>query len=135
MAATDVGPLLVGQMKTTDRGVLPADNPEDWLRIQFPESFATEMQGLGTPRIQFSVNESDAFRFEVQFTCGETAFCDSAGEVPASDATEWDFTDNNMDGEPNFLTREVPWPAEVWIRVYRATPGTDCPEYQLQVSR
>jgi hypothetical protein len=55
----------------------------------------------------------------------------------ASNITEWTFTDTVSPGEegPGELsTRETPWPATVYVRVY-AVSDPECGTYQLEIVR
>jgi hypothetical protein len=115
-------------------GLLPEDGDVDWYRIGFPESPEMGTPGIGVPRIEITVNEGDAFRFEVLDSCTTTLAC--LDDVIATDLDRWSFVDDQaMGGDEQWSTRDVPWPESVLIRVYRPDRPADCRRYRLGISR
>jgi len=49
--------------------------------------------------------------------------------------TSWSFTDNDPGCCTPPMDSLVPWPSQVYIRVYRTTVGASCDTYQLEVGR
>lgn len=136
---TDLGSLEPGDEMTTMVGYLPTTGAEDWFTIGFPSLGMPNMAGGGTPSLELTMNEGEAFRFEVRTTCSATFACgDGSG---ARDIASWSYTDDQSpmeaeeSGEMDFSTRDVPWPETVYVRVYRAVGPADCSAYQLTVSR
>lgn len=134
--ATDLGSLMPGAPPIRTTGVIPVTGAEDWMKVAFPYlGDATMMVGGGTPRIELTVNEGGVFAFETRLRCGAAMACGGAGD-PARDLTEWDFTDDASDpGELQWSTRDVEWPAEIFIKVYRRMGAGDCSGYELTISR
>lgn len=138
-APTDLGAIDPGGEASSMIGYLPTTGAEDWFLVGFPSLGMPNLAGGGEPRIELSMNENDAFRFEVRATCSATLACgDGAG---ARDLRSWSFVDDRspMDaeatGEMDYSTRDVPWPSPVHVRVYRTTGAGDCSRYQLRASR
>jgi hypothetical protein len=132
--ATDLGTLSPGDEQLTMIGYLPNTGDEDWFRAEFPP-MGPAMAGGGTPSIELTRNDGDAFRFEVRATCTASFACGD-GMTGARDLGSWSFVDDQaMEGEEANSTRDVPWPSPVLVRVYRAVGAGDCGGYQLHVSR
>ncbi|MEM9190448.1 MAG: hypothetical protein AAGF12_14780 [Myxococcota bacterium] len=133
-APTDLGMLAVDGMTSTGVGYLSVSGQEDWFRIAFPPLNMPNMAGGGTPAINFTRNEGDVFRFEVRGSCSATLSCGMG--TGARDLLMWSFTDDASEpGEGAFSTRDVPWPAEVFVRVYSVAGATQCAAYELTVTR
>lgn len=137
--ATDLGSVDPAGMAESMIGVLPSAGAEDWFLVAFPSIGMPNMAGGGEARIELSMNEGEAFRFEVRSTCSATLACgDGRG---ARDLLSWSFIDDRspmeaeMSGDMDFTTRNVPWPSPVYVRVYRAVGAADCARYQLRVTR
>lgn len=132
---TDLGMLQPGESKMGVVGNVPQEDAIDWYTVSFP---AASRPGMGTPTISFAINEADAFVFDVV-----TGQCAAAGATcltggtggQAIGLTEWSFADN----DPMCCTPPndsmVPWPNQIWLRVYRTSAGASCGAYQLQLSR
>lgn len=132
---TDLGEILPGDMELSVVGNVPQENALDWYVVSFP---AAARPGEGTPTIQFALNEGEEFVFDVVAgqCAAQGAPCGEGGTNGAGiGLTSWSFVDN----DPGCCTppndASVPWPQQVFIRVYRTTMGASCAAYQLQVSR
>ena len=93
--------------------------------------------GGGMPTIQLTMNEGDAFRFDVMSACGTPVSCMAGGTGGSATAIDqFSFTDDqSMPGESQWSTRDQAWPTSLKIRVFRTTPGASCAQYVLHVSR
>lgn len=136
--AINLGSLGPGTSTTSPLGTIPLPGLDDWFRVQFPPLNMPNLAGVGTPRIVFSTNDGGAYRFEVQSDgCAGVLPCGGgAGSATALD--DWSMTDNAGDtggGLTDYSTRATAWPAQVYVRVYRRTPGTSCARYQLSITR
>jgi hypothetical protein len=132
---TDLGVVEQGQMVLGIVANVPQEDALDWYTVSFP---APARPGLGTPTINFAINEDEAFVFDIVSGPCEAAglACQSGGTMGAAIAlTDWSFVDN----DPGCCTAPndamVAWPAQLWLRVYRTSAGASCAAYQLQVSR
>jgi hypothetical protein len=127
-AATNLGMITTGGSATYS-GKVPAVGGSDWFEVAFPGTG-------GTPSVDFSVNDGTAFRFEVLLDdCANgIAGCGTA-PMPgmATGLTSWTFTDNTPGSA--FSTRNIAWPARLFIRVYRVSAGASCGGYTLRVTR
>ncbi len=132
----DLGALDMGGAVTGVVGNVPIENAFDWYQISFP---ITERPGAGMPSIEFSINEGEAFVFDVVYeACGAAGMpCGNAGapEGVAEGLTQWTFVDDDAGCCAPPMDALVQWPDQVYIRVYRTTPGSSCAAYQLQASR
>lgn len=133
---TDLGPVGVGDTVMGIVGNIPADNGIDWYTVAFP--LAAARPGMGTPTIEFEVNEGDQFFFDVvQNQCDAGGVpCTSGGtDGAATVLTSWTFVDD----DPGCCTPPgdsmVPWPDPIFIRVQRSTMGPSCATYQLKITR
>ena len=65
------------------------------------------------------------------------ATCTMGGDAmnTAIGLTSWSFEDNDPGCCTPPMDSLVPWPNQIFIRVYRTTVGASCDTYQLQVSR
>lgn len=132
---TDLGVIELGGSTLGVVGTLPQEGTLDWYTVSFP---AAARPGEGTPTISFSVNTGDAFAFDV--VANE---CDAQG-APCTDGgmagtavglTQWTFADTDPMCCAPPMDSLVPWPNQVYVRVYRTTMGASCDSYQLQASR
>ena len=114
----DLGIVGVGSVVTTPPRSLPAAAQEDWYVVQFPERNDIRRHGTGTPSISFAQNDGGVFRFTTSATCGGAASC-----APGS---AYGFVDSCATPGTGCPTRNVAWPAQLFIRVTRATGGPDC---------
>jgi hypothetical protein len=133
---TDLGVLNPGDMVLSMIGNVPQEGALDWYVLSFP--LAAARPGMGTPAIEFAINEGDAFVFDVVGGQCEAMGvpCTSGGTDGAGiGLTSWSFVDD----DPGCCTPPndsmVAWPDPVYIRVYRTDMGASCAAYQLQVSR
>jgi hypothetical protein len=132
---TDEGMLAVGESKLGVVGNVPSEDAIDWYVVHFP---APMRPGEGTPTIQFAINEGEAFVFDVV-----TAQCEAAGQACTSGGTggaaigltTWTFVDDDPGCCTPPMDSLVPWPNDLYLRVYRTTTGASCAAYQLQFSR
>lgn len=132
--ATSLGMIMPGGMAMSMRSVLPGPGDEDWFSVQFPPTNMPNMAGGGNATIEFAQNDMNAFRIEVRGSCVAALGC--TGGMAARDLLSWSFTDDqSMAGEGAYLTRMLPWPADLRIRVYRMSGAPDCSAYQLRVTR
>jgi hypothetical protein len=129
---TDLGDVAVGETALSVVGTVPDENGLDWFTVSFPSD---GRPGGGMPSIEFEINQGDAFMFDVVAAqCQATGIdCGDGGAGIGLDA--WSFVDDNPDccSPPNHGL--VPWPEQVFLRVYRTTPGSSCATYQLRVTR
>jgi hypothetical protein len=106
----------------------------DWYVATFTPTGPASYGG-GTPRITFAVNTNGIYVFDIAPDCvgGSSPGCDEGGVATGVD--DWSFVDNQSTaGASQWSTRDEPWPATVYVRVYRTT-GTGCEDYQLTVTR
>ena len=132
---TDIGSLLIGENKLGVVGNLPTEASIDWHVIHFP---TMARPGEGTPTIQFAINEGDAFVFDVVSAQCEAAgaSCTSGGTNGAAiGLTSWSFVDDDPGCCTPPMDALVAWPNDLFLRVYRTSPGASCAAYQLQASR
>jgi hypothetical protein len=132
---TDLGPLSPGDMVLSVVGTVPQESALDWYTVSFP---AGSRPGEGMPAIEFAINEDDAFVFDVvSGQCQATGIgCGEGGTNGAGIGLDaWSFVDD----EPGCCTPPnhamMPWPEQIYLRVYRTTAGASCGTYQLRVSR
>jgi len=132
--ATDLGTIDVGAPAMRITGIIPVTGGEDWVKIGFPYRGTDMMMiGGGHPRITFSVNEG-GFVLETRTRCAAGMACGGDG-MAARDLTEWDFVDEDPTGESTFATRDVEWPVELFIRIYRMSGPGSCAGYELTIER
>lgn len=132
----DVGAVEMGGSAMTPMGTIITPGVSDWYRVQFP---AMGRPGGGTPTIQFMMNEDDAFVFDLttELPCmGTPVTCQAGGEGgAATKITEFTFVDSDpMCCSPPMDSMD-PWPANLFIRVYRVDAGMTCSAYQLVFTR
>lgn len=132
---TELGTVEVGGSTLGVVGTVPQEGTIDWYSVSFP---AASRPGDGTPTISFAVNTGDAFAFDVVANQ-----CDAQG-APCTDGgtggtavglTQWTFADTDPGCCTPPMNSMVPWPNQVFVRVYRTTMGASCDSYQLQASR
>lgn len=132
----DLGSLDTGSTAMGVVGNVPIESTFDWYQVSFP---AATRPGEGMPTIGFAINESDAFVFDVVYDqcgaggmpCGNAAAPDGIAEG----LTDWTFVDDDPGCCTEPMDALVEWPNQIYVRVYRTTPGSSCAAYQLQVSR
>ncbi len=132
---TDLGSIEVGGSETSVVGTVPQEGSVDWYTISFP---APMRPGEGTPTIGFSINTGDAFAFDVvDNQCdAQGATCTTGGTGGAAvGLTSWSFVDDDPGCCAPPMDSMVPWPNQIYVRVYRTTMGASCDTYQLQASR
>ncbi len=138
--ATELGTIMpLG--RTMVEGKLPLLSDTDWYHVTFPLAGAGEsMRGVGMPEITLAGDSTMVM--EVLSTCTMPVGCD---EGTASEITSYSFVDDQSDlmvtdpttpgpAEP-FMTRDTPWPEELYIKVSRRGGPADCSDYVLTVSR
>ncbi|MCA9691399.1 MAG: hypothetical protein R3A51_09615 [Nannocystaceae bacterium] len=135
-APTNLGPVLENASVSSLMNTITPD-ASNWFRVQFP---SMARPGGGTPTIVFDVNENDAFAFELYNggnPCVDApASCASGGVGGlATDLQQWTFTDDVMDCCAPPDDSMVPWPAEVFLRVYRIDGENTCATYVLTAKR
>lgn len=132
---TDIGMLVLGENKLGVVGNIPTEESIDWYVVHYPTAMRP---GEGTPTIGFAVNEGDAFVFDVvagQCEAGG-ATCTSGGTAGAAiGLTTWTFVDDDPGCCTAPMDSLVAWPNDLFLRVYRTSPGASCAAYQLQFSR
>jgi hypothetical protein len=133
----DLGALEMGASTVGVVGNVPTEGGIDWYKISFP--LAAMRPGLGTPTINFAINEDQAFTFDVLYDqCGAEGMpCEAGGDASglAIGLTEWTFVDDDPGCCTAPMDSMVPWPATIYIRVSRTTAGSSCAAYQLQAFR
>lgn len=132
-AATSVGSVDPGS-GVSRTGKIGSSAGSDWFVVRFtPASGA----GGGAPRIRFTVNEGDAFRFDVTGVCSGTETLGSCGDGGGlTRLTEYDFTDNaSIPGANQYTSRTAAWPTTVLVRVYRINGGLSCANYTIEFAR
>ena len=133
---TDLGALAVGDQVLGVVGNIPQENAIDWYMVSFP--LADARPGQGTPSISFSVNEDEAFVFDIvdQQCAADAQACTSGGtDGFAVGLTDWTFVDDDPGCCAPPMDSLIAWPDPIFVRVYRTTPGASCATYQLQLSR
>lgn len=142
--AMELGMLEAGATPITISGYVPTRADEDWFHVSFPAmpppadpdagTASPSMEGGGEPRVQLTPPMGE-MRFEVRGSCSMTLSCGDE-MTGARDIIDWSFTDDASDpGAGAFSSRNVPWPSEIWIRVYRVLGAGDCTQYELSISR
>ena len=130
--ATDLGSFAPGAAEMTVIGNLPQLSDQDWFRVQFPPETMPMMPGGGMPSI--SVDGDPTVILDILTSCGTGLV--SCGEGSATNMTSYSFIDDqSMPGETQYSTRDVPWPAELWIKVTRSGGPATCEDYTLTISR
>lgn len=129
------------------KGTITKLGASDWYWVEFPEAMAQGPRpNAGKIIVTFANNPGDPanpdYRFEVFRNCGDMPFTGLGATygMGAPPALEWDFFDQHMPPNPNpnpnpNYKNNIPWPAKVYIRVFRANNDATCSEYTLQVSR
>jgi hypothetical protein len=111
------------------RGALAGAGQEHWFRVRFAEG--------GHARVMLE-DSSARYRIEVQSACGSgTDLSCEDRPAGATGLTEWEFYDQPGDAGTDGMsapTRNVPFPAEVVVRVYATAPSTACEPYTLRFS-
>jgi hypothetical protein len=123
----NIGVLSPG-MTTSISGRVPVAFDEDWYWVSFADTFGGNNCFLGTPRIRFTSNPNNDFRFALG-----TSFCDSSGLTAQ---TDWMFQ-HNPPPYPECRTGcnwPFHWPWTVYVRVYRVSSGNSCDTYTLSFS-
>jgi len=132
---TDLGMIDVGGSALGVVGTIPQENSVDWYTVSFP---AAARPGMGIPTLGFSINTGEAFAFDVvDNQCDAMGgTCTEGGTMGLAQAlTSWTFEDNDPGCCTPPMDSLVPWPNQVYVRVYRTTLGASCDTYQLQASR
>jgi len=123
-------PTLSGGGATADSGLrrIYVSGNQHVYAIQFTNTLA---QGDGVPTVSFSVNQNNAYVFDVGYTCGPADAPCGAG-MP-TDLTSYSFVDD-ADATGTYNTRATAWPDWLYITVRRPT-GQPCDRYNLRVAR
>ena len=135
MAPQDLGVLQPGDSALSVVGNVPQEGALDWYTVSFP---AAARPGEGQPTIFFSINEGDAFVFDVVGEqCGAAGVACTSGGTNGTGIglTDWSFVDDDPGCCTPPMDSMVPWPNQIHLRVYRTTMGASCATYQLNVSR
>jgi hypothetical protein len=121
-----------GSVTRTDWIAGPAGS-EQWYVVDFPIYVDFAQHGTGTPQIELTAGPS--VRFDVYSACGGSPLgCGSGGT--AAGRTTWSFSDTaSLNGAGAYTTRNVTWPARVYIRVYRVSAPTTCATQTLRITR
>jgi hypothetical protein len=128
--------LPTGIITTVNNG--PGAGNEDWYRFDFPLNAANPRPNAGTITLDFAINESSDYRFEIYRDCGSQVFGQGLAAEFGSNApplTEWTFNDLAPDPEQDAYADNVLWPTMVWVRVFRFQNNGACTKYKLQLSR
>jgi len=135
-SSQSLGTVRIGEGVNSGLISIPVAGESHWFVVTFPMTNATF--GGGTTRVQLLRNDDTDFKLQVMGSCaGESLAC-TADTSPATAAavTDWTFVDDqSLPGLMQFTSRVTPWPAEVYFRVTRTTPGRSCGIYQVRVSR
>lgn len=134
-APTDLGVVDVGGSALGVVGTVPQEGTIDWYTVSFPTA---GRPGDGTPTLGFAVNTGDAFAFDVvNNECdAQGAPCTEGGTMgTAVGLTTWTFADSDPMCCTPPMDSMVPWPSQIFVRVYRTTTGASCDSYQLQATR
>lgn len=132
---TDLGVVEVGGSALSVVGTVPQEGALDWYTVSFP---AAARPGEGTPTLSFAINTGEAFAFDVvQNQCDvDGAPCTEGGTMGAAvGLTDWTFADTDPGCCTPPMDSLVPWPNQIYVRVYRTSTGASCDTYQLQASR
>lgn len=132
---TDLGVVDVGGSALGVVGTVPQEGTIDWYTVSFPTA---GRPGDGMPTLGFAVNTGDAFAFDVvNNECdAQGAPCTEGGTMgTAVGLTTWTFADSDPMCCTPPMDSMVPWPSQVFVRVYRTTTGASCDSYQLQATR
>lgn len=145
--AGKLGVIAEGGVVPPIKGTITKLGASDWYWVEFPEAMAMGVRpNAGKIIVTFANNPGDPanpdYRFEVFKNCGDMPFTGLGAKYGqgAPPALEWDFFDQHMPPNPNpnpnpNYVNNTPWPAKVYIRVFRANNDASCSEYTLQVSR
>ena len=120
---TDLGVVDVGGSALGVVGTVPQEGTIDWYTVSFPTA---GRPGDGTPTLGFAVNTGDAFAFDVvNNECdAQGAPCTEGGTMgTAVGLTTWTFADSDPMCCTPPMDSMVPWPSQVFVRVYRTTTG------------
>lgn len=130
--ATDLGMINVGDAPTTLMGNLPTLRDEDWFHVQFPPESMPNMPGGGMPSIMVEGDSTTIIDIRTSCTAGPVI----CGEGSNVDMTSYSFVDDqSMPGPMQWSTRDIAWPAEVWVKVGRNGGPANCDDYSLTVMR
>lgn len=132
---TDLGAVDLGGSMLSVVGTIPQEGTIDWYTVSFP---AAARPGAGTPTIDFAINTGDQFAFDVvPNQCdAQGAPCTEGGTAGvAVGLTSWSFADTDPGCCAPPMDSLVPWPSQIYVRVYRTTMGASCDTYQLRVTR
>lgn len=141
-SATNGGSYLAtqaGNLPAAGTGKVPNGTLSDYYTVTFPSQLQFLNHQRGTARVTFTTNDGTVFRFEVRSgpTCpGTVLTCGNGGT--ATGLQDWTFADTagGADIDTNYSTRNVGYPVNNIVRVYRANVnGTGCENYVLRVSR
>ena len=133
-AAIDLGTLNAGATVFTRTDFVPSTaGAEQWYLVRLPLNADMNQHGTGTPQIRLVGSAS--LRFEVRSSCAGSPLVGGTGS-PATGLTSWSFSDNAATpGPAAYTTRNIAWPATVYVRVYRVSAPTTCATQTLTVSR
>ena len=126
-APEGLGTLLVGQTASFSQFVAAPAGSERWYVVNFPGGAG------GTPTVTISGAgvSSGQIRMEVRTSCGALPACPSGGYP----GTQWSFTDNASVAGTGYRTRNVAWPATMYVRVYRVASTTTCGNFTITATR
>ncbi len=119
--SVDAGGTITGTV-----GSLPDLAASAWYTVQFPPA------ANGAPHVDFAMNDGGSYVLDVFISCSGTASTCGGGEM-AMGLTTWDFGDGCVPVACQ-TTRNIVWPAQIWIRVRRVATSATCAHYQLRVS-
>ncbi|MBI5537093.1 MAG: putative metal-binding motif-containing protein [Deltaproteobacteria bacterium] len=110
----------------TRTGGIPTANGSAWFVVTFAKP------SLGTP-YHFRVSLTDAhgteFKMNVRTTCSNFASC-TDGANKGQDATTWETATGYINGPGCCADSPAP-PSQVYVEVYRATPGLTCDTFTV----
>ena len=133
---TDLGNVTVGGSVQGPVSQVHLPTESQWYSVSFPPT-GPATAGGGKPHVSFVLNTAEVYALEIiaPDCAGSPTSCEEDAGT-ASGITDWTFTDDqSVAGAGAWSTRNVPWPATVHVRVFRAGTAAGCDNYQLSVTR
>lgn len=134
--ADEVGAVMPAGMNVIE-GKLPRLSDVDWYHVTFPLAEMGALRGAGMPNIALAGDSTMVM--EILSTCTTPVSC---GEGVPSEITSWSFVDDQSEmmvtdtgGMGPYMTRDAPWPEDIYIRVSRRGGPADCSDYVLTITR
>jgi hypothetical protein len=119
-----------GSVVLSDVSRLPALGQEYWHKIEFPP-------GAGVPKVEFALNEANAFNLHIFSACPATLLTCESGY--ASGKTYYRYEDGCPycdSATAPYECSATPWPQTMLVRVMRiGGVQSTCSRFQLKVTR